>query len=103
MALLTGEFKHQLDAKNRIRIPARLKKELGDDYCFAKGDHHCLYVYPQSAMEEKLEAAKQIKLSDLGKQKNLRAFMRTITPVAEDGQGRLVRQKRKRHRRDRRG
>lgn len=90
MGLLTGEFKHQLDAKNRIRIPARLKKELGDDYCFAKGDHHCLYVYPQSAMEEKLEAAKQIKLSEIDKQRNLRAFMRTIAPAVEDGQGRIV-------------
>lgn len=90
MSLLTGEYKHQLDAKNRIRIPARLKKELGDDYCFAKGDHHCLYVYPQSEMEAKLEAAKQTKISDIEKQRNLRAFMRTITPAVEDGQGRIV-------------
>ncbi len=90
MALLTGEYKHQLDAKNRIRIPARLKKELGDEYCFAKGDHHCLYVYPQSEMDAKLEAVKQTKLSEVEKQKNLRAFMRTITPATEDGQGRIV-------------
>ena len=90
MSLLTGEYKHQLDAKNRIRIPARLKKELGDDYCFARGDHHCLYVYPQREMEAKLEAARQTKISDIEKQKNLRAFMRTITPAVEDGQGRIV-------------
>ena len=30
MYFLTGEYNHQLDAKNRIRIPAKLKKELGD-------------------------------------------------------------------------
>ncbi len=37
MFFLTGEYNHQLDAKNRIRIPFKLKKELGDNYYFAKG------------------------------------------------------------------
>lgn len=90
MSLLTGEYKHQLDAKNRIRIPARLKKELGDEYCFAKGDHNCVYIYSQKEMEAKIELAKQTKISDIEKQKSLRAFMRTIVPAAEDTQGRVV-------------
>ena len=90
MSMLTGEYKHQLDAKNRMRIPARLRKELGDEYCFAKGDNHCVYVYPQKEMDAKIEAAKQTKISDIAKQKNIRAFMRTITPAVEDGQGRIV-------------
>ncbi len=90
MSMLTGEYNHQLDAKNRIRIPARLKKELGDEYYFAKGDNHCVYVFPKQEMEAKLETVKQTKISDIERQKNIRAFMRTITPVVEDGQGRIV-------------
>lgn len=90
MSMLTGEYKHQLDAKNRMRIPARLRKELGDEYYFVKGDNHCVYVFPKQEMEAKLETVKQTKLSDMEKQRNLRAFMRTITEAVEDGQGRIV-------------
>lgn len=90
MSKLTGEYNHQLDAKNRMRIPSRLRKELGDEYCFAKGDNHCVYVFPQEEIDAKIEATKEIKLSDIERQRNLRAFMRTITPAVEDNQGRVV-------------
>ena len=87
---LSGKYSHQLDAKNRMRIPARLKKDLGDEYCFAMGDHHCVYVYPQAEMDAKIEMAKQTKISDIEKQGSLRIFMSTISPAVEDNQGRIV-------------
>lgn len=90
MCMLTGEYKHQLDAKNRIRIPARLKKELGDEYYFVRGDNNCVYVFDKTELQIKLEAINQTKLSDLEKQKKIRAFTRTVVQVAEDGQGRVV-------------
>ncbi len=90
MSMLTGEYNHQLDAKNRIRIPARLRKELGDEYYFAKGDNHCVYIFPKEEMEAKLESVRETKISDIEKQRNLRLFMRTITLAVEDGQGRIV-------------
>ena len=86
---LSGKYSHQLDAKNRMRIPARLKKDLGDECCFAMGDHHCVYVYPQAEMDAKIEMAKQTKISDIEKQRSLRIFMSTISPAVEDNQGRI--------------
>lgn len=90
MSILAGEYKHQLDAKNRIRIPARLRKELGDEYYFARGDHNCVYVLDVKEMGRIMESIQQTKLSDIDQNMKNRRFTRTITPVVEDGQGRIV-------------
>lgn len=89
MAMLTGEYNHQLDAKNRMRIPAKLRKELGDEFYFAKGTDGCVFVYPKAEVEVILEKLKDITLGD-PRQKSSRAFLKTILAVKEDEQGRLV-------------
>lgn len=90
MAMLTGEYFHQLDAKNRMRIPARLKKELGDEYYFAFGTNSCIFVFSKEKMEAYLEELSSVKLSNLEMQKRVRAFSKSCLPIEEDGQGRLV-------------
>lgn len=90
MSVLTGEYFHQLDAKNRIRIPAKLKKELGDEYYFAFGTNNCIFVFTKEKMEEYLNTLNDVKLSDLKAQKRVRAFARTCVAIEEDGQGRVV-------------
>ncbi len=90
MANFTGEYFHQLDAKNRIRIPAKLRKDLGDEYYFAYGTDHCIFVFTKAKMEEYLEALGATKISDLDAQKRVRMFARTCVAVEEDNQGRVV-------------
>lgn len=90
MAMLTGEYFHQLDAKNRMRIPAKLRKELGDEYYFAFGTNSCIFVFSKEKMEAYLEELNSVKLSDLEAQKRVRMFARTCVCIEEDGQGRLV-------------
>jgi MraZ protein len=90
MSMLTGEYNHQLDAKNRIRIPSKLKKELGDEYYFAKGANGCISVFPKETVDAQFEKLKEIKLSDLEQQKSLRAFAKSFVAGEEDNQGRVV-------------
>lgn len=90
MAMLTGEYSHQLDAKNRMRIPARLKKELGDEYYFCIGTNHCITVLSKQEAEAQLEKLSAIKYSDLKNQKVLREIAKSFVPAVEDGQGRVV-------------
>lgn len=90
MAMLLGEYNHQLDAKNRFRIPARLRKELGEEYYFAKGANHCVHIFSKQGLEELFSKADEIKFSDLEGQRNLEAFAMSIIPVTEDAQGRIV-------------
>lgn len=89
MAMLLGEYNHQLDAKNRMRIPAKLRKELGDEFYFAKGIDGCVFVYPKEELAELLVLIKAIPLGD-PRQKGAREFLKGIAPVKEDDQGRLV-------------
>ena len=90
MARLSGTYYHQLDAKNRIRVPARLKKELGEEYYFVKGDNHCIYIFSAEELDKLIDTATEAKLGDLDKQKYIRAFMKTIVQATEDNQGRVV-------------
>lgn len=88
--MLTGEYNHQLDAKNRIRIPAKLKKELGEEYYFTKGEGGCISVFPKSTVDAQFEKLNQIKLSETEKQKSLRLFAKSFVSGEEDNQGRVV-------------
>lgn len=90
MAYFTGEYFHQLDAKNRIRIPAKLRKELGEGFYFAYGSNHSISVFTKEQMERILENLGATRLSDLEAQKRVRMFSRTCVQAEEDNQGRIV-------------
>lgn len=87
----TGEFSHQLDDKNRIRIPRKLKEAAnGAKFYFAKGTDDCIFVLPESVLSGTIEELASIKMGDEQKQKGLRSFTRSIEPVEEDKQGRAL-------------
>ncbi|HIW22205.1 MAG TPA: division/cell wall cluster transcriptional repressor MraZ [Candidatus Dorea intestinavium] len=55
--MLKGEYNHNIDAKGRLIIPAKLRDDLGESFVITKGMENCLYVHPieqWKAFEEKL-------------------------------------------------
>lgn len=88
--MLFGEYDHQVDAKNRIRIPSKLKAELGSDYVFMKGSAKCISVYPASKIDELVNQFSNISIFDSEAQKSFAEFMSSFYPGDEDGQGRVV-------------
>ena len=50
--MFSGEQAHQLDAKNRIRIPSQFKLPENEEIVFCKGTTPCIYVLPKSAMDK---------------------------------------------------
>lgn len=89
MFFLTGEYNHQIDAKNRIRIPTKLKGNEESLY-FSKGTNNCLFVFTVAEVQEKFAALYDVKLNDVDKQKGLRAFTKSFQLVESDGQGRMI-------------
>ena len=90
MLYLTGEFNHQMDTKNRIRIPSKLA---GDEkgFYFAKGTNNCLFVYYLEAFNELSNQLRdKIKMSDEDGQKALRTFTKNFTWIEGDAQGRMI-------------
>ena len=88
--MLLGEFRHQLDAKNRIRIPAKLKAGLGERYLVTKGGNHCLYVFPEAEMEKLGKKLSKISPFDMAAQKPLRLLLSSCWEAEEDNQGRIM-------------
>ena len=89
MVFLTGEYDHQIDAKNRIRIPNKLKGSEERLY-FAKGTGGCIFVLYEKEMNDKLEILREVRMTDLSKQRGLRSFTNSIKLVEVDQQGRFV-------------
>lgn len=54
--MFIGEYRHTFDAKNRISVPSKFRKELGKTVIVTRGLDRCLFVYPLSAWKK--EAAK---------------------------------------------
>lgn len=45
------EYKHTMDAKNRLFIPAKFREQLGEEFVILKGPEKCLYVYSTETFE----------------------------------------------------
>lgn len=87
--MLMGEYKHNMDAKGRIIMPAKFREELESSFILTRGLDGCLFGYPM-AQWEILEA--KMKNLPLAK-KDARAFVRFFYSAAVeaeiDKQGRI--------------
>jgi len=96
MALfLTGEYRHQVDEKMRIRIPAKFKEALGESPFITAGPDGALIVMPYLDAVEQMEAAfGDIKLSSQSASpehlKEARLLASSGFRAVEDNQGRIV-------------
>jgi len=90
MFMLIGEYTHTLDAKNRLSLPAKFRKELGKKVVVTYGLDRCLFVYPVRDWERVSQ-----KLSELSVGKSdTRGFSRFIlagaVEVDVDSIGRIL-------------
>lgn len=103
MSSLKGSFDYSVDAKNRIRIPAKMKADLFDEpvesedkvqkkftVIFHLGTGGCIEVYTEDAYEDIYAQLASIKKSDKKRYKAASIYLRTFEPVESDPQGRLV-------------
>lgn len=89
--MFLGEYHHQLDEKNRIRIPAKLRAELGNNYIIMKGSNNCLFVYSSEEMQRVMsEKLKSVPISDIKAQRSIRMLFSSGFQVEEDAQGRFI-------------
>lgn len=88
---MLGTYPHQLDDKNRIRIPAKLKTELKDNYTLTKGVDGCIYVFAKEAFAAHIGGKQgEVSIGDRAAQKPLRLLMASAYELTEDKQGRII-------------
>ncbi len=83
-------YTHQLDAKNRMRIPAKLREELGDGYSITVGSGNCLYVYTKEQTEEVKKSLSRINRYKENELKAARFILYNTWEAEEDKQGRIL-------------
>ena len=87
--MFMGEYRHTVDSKGRLIIPAKFRDELGARFVVTRGMDGCLFGYPLTEWNNLEEKLRQLPLT----KKNARAFVRFFYSAATecefDKQGRI--------------
>lgn len=88
--MLLGEYRHNLDTKGRMAIPAKFRDTVAAGAVITRGLDNCLFVFAHKEWEE---LAKKLVALPLA-QANSRAFVRLMLAgamdVEVDSQGRIL-------------
>ncbi|WP_027107368.1 division/cell wall cluster transcriptional repressor MraZ [Ligilactobacillus ceti] len=87
--MFMGEYRHTIDSKGRMIIPAKFREELGTTFVVTRGMDGCLFGYPMDEWQVLEAKLKKLPLT----KKDARAFVRFFYSAAIecelDKQGRI--------------
>jgi len=78
--MLIGEFTHTIDAKKRLAIPSKLRKELGEKAVITRGLDNCLFIYPSNEWQKLVEKLSNLPIG----QRDTRGFGRLMLAGASE-------------------
>lgn len=92
MQFVSGKAYHQLDAKNRTRIPSKFRSAFPQDekLFFVKYSQGCLAIMCNSVMQQKLLSFGDVDPADEEVYDAKRYMYSVVDDLVEDGQGRFM-------------
>ena len=84
---MTGQYAHNIDAKGRLFIPARLREELGQTFHVTIGLDHCLSIYSDENWNVLVEKIHEMPYN---KARGLRVLSGNAVDCEPDAQGRIL-------------
>ena len=87
--MLIGEYKHNIDAKGRLIVPAKFREDLGNKFVITRGLDGCIFGYPISGWEIIQEKLKKLPLAKKEARVFTRFFYSAASEVELDKQGRI--------------
>ena len=60
---MTGQYAHNIDAKGRLFIPAKLREELGQTFHVTIGLDHCLSIYSNESWDAFMDKLRDLPYS----------------------------------------
>ncbi|MBP3389081.1 MAG: division/cell wall cluster transcriptional repressor MraZ [Clostridia bacterium] len=85
---LNGRFEHNIDAKGRVFVPAKLRDKLGESFIAAAVMDHCVCLYSQEEWDKLVEGLSAMPLTKARRlQRHLSA---NAADVQVDAQGRIL-------------
>ena len=88
--MLIGEYKHNLDAKKRLSIPSKFRKELGEGAVITRGLDNCLFVFPSARWATLAERLGNMPIVQQDSRSFARLLLSGAVEVEFDGLGRIL-------------
>jgi MraZ protein len=86
--MLTGTYRHTLDAKYRVFVPAKMREKLGASFVITVNTDKCLSVYSNeewAKFTDRLAQLPRTQARDM-----IRFLSRNAAEVVPDAQGRVI-------------
>lgn len=84
---MTGKYRHGIDGKGRLAIPARLRDELGAAFYVTIGLEHSLMILTEAGFTSIVEKMRSLPMAEAQK---LRFFFANALRCEPDKQGRIL-------------
>ena len=88
--MLIGEYEHTIDAKGRLSMPSKLRRDMGEAFIVTKGLDGCLFAFSQEEWKNFETKLKSLPLSDMNARNFVRFFLAGATECEIDKQGRFL-------------
>jgi MraZ protein len=88
--LFTGEYRHTIDAKGRVAVPARFRAELAAGAFVSRWIDTCLAIFPRPEWEKLANRVAELPFSDAGARVFSRFVFSGAFEFTLDAQGRAV-------------
>jgi MraZ protein len=88
--MLIGEYRHTLDDKNRLSLPAKFRKEMGKKIIITRGLDRCLFVYPVREWKQFSEKLAALSIGSTEGRGFSRAMLGGATEIDIDSSGRML-------------
>ena len=88
--MFTGEYRHAIDAKGRVAVPARFRAELAAGAFVSRWIDSCLAIFPRPEWDKFASRVAELPFSDAGARVFSRFVFSGAFEFVLDAQGRLV-------------
>ena len=88
--MFTGEFRHSIDGKGRVAVPARFRADLAAGATVCRWLESCVAIFPKQQWQQLADAAQAERYADAGARAFTRFLFSGAFEVEPDAQGRLV-------------
>lgn len=88
--MFIGEYRHSIDVKGRLAVPAKYRGTLANGAVVTRGLDHCLTIYPAASWQQLAEKLAGLPMSKANTRSFSRFLLAGAMDVELDNQGRII-------------
>ncbi|KKS19419.1 MAG: Protein MraZ [Candidatus Roizmanbacteria bacterium GW2011_GWC2_41_7] len=88
--MLIGEYQHTIDTKKRLAIPAKFRKDLGEQAIVTKGLENCLVIYTLVEWEKQAKKLEALPPTQIDARNYARLMLSGAADAVLDKLGRIL-------------